>query len=62
MFGFTLEFYTTAPTRAKVLPALFDDIHARMEGWGKEGRMDPFKDIYNVGCFEFLQVLVGYMV
>ena len=21
-----------------------------MEGWGKEGQMDPFKDIYDVSC------------
>ncbi|KAG5652597.1 hypothetical protein H0H81_004428 [Sphagnurus paluster] len=33
---------------ADVLPALFDDVQARMEGWGKEGRMDPFKNIYDV--------------
>ena len=25
-----------------------DDIQNRMEGWGKEGRMDPFKDVYDV--------------
>ena len=31
-----------------VLPTLLDDIQDRMEGWGKEGRMDPFTDIYNV--------------
>lgn len=33
---------------ADVLPTLFDDVQARMEGWGKEGRMDPFKNIYDL--------------
>ena len=32
-----------------VLPTLLDDIQDRMEGWGKEGLIDPFTDIYNVG-------------
>jgi len=32
----------------ELLPTLLDDIQDRMEGWGKEGRMDPFKDIYNL--------------
>ncbi|KAF5378786.1 hypothetical protein D9615_006939 [Tricholomella constricta] len=31
-----------------VIPTLFDDVQARMDGWGKEGRMDPFKDIYDL--------------
>ena len=31
-----------------VLPTLFDDIQARMDGWGTEGRFDPFKNVYDV--------------
>ncbi|KAF8182333.1 cytochrome P450 [Pholiota molesta] len=30
------------------LPTLFDDVNRRMELWGKEGRMDPFKNIYDL--------------
>ncbi|KAF9482295.1 cytochrome P450 [Pholiota conissans] len=30
------------------LPMLFDDINRRMELWGKEGRIDPFKSIYDL--------------
>ncbi|KAF9482298.1 cytochrome P450 [Pholiota conissans] len=30
------------------LPLLFDDVNRRMVMWGKEGRMDPFKDIYDL--------------
>ncbi|GLB42444.1 putative cytochrome P450 [Lyophyllum shimeji] len=33
---------------SEVLPSLFDDVQARMDGWGKEGRMDPFKNIYDL--------------
>ncbi|KAF8069204.1 cytochrome P450 [Lyophyllum atratum] len=33
---------------AEVLPELFDDVQARMDGWGKEGRMDPFTNIYDL--------------
>ncbi|KAG5639777.1 hypothetical protein H0H81_000057 [Sphagnurus paluster] len=32
----------------EALPTLFDDIQARMEGWGKEGRMDPFTNVYDL--------------
>ena len=31
-----------------VLPSLLSDIDKRMESWGKEGKMDPFKKIYDV--------------
>ncbi|PPQ80150.1 hypothetical protein CVT26_011784 [Gymnopilus dilepis] len=31
-----------------VLPSLLNDINHRMEGWGKKGRMDPFKNIYDL--------------
>lgn len=27
----------------KVLPVLFDDIQTRMDAWGREGVVDPFK-------------------
>jgi hypothetical protein len=30
------------------MPTLFDDIHERMEDWGSEGKMSPFKDIYEL--------------
>ena len=33
-----------------VLPSLFSGIDKRMETWGKEGKMDPFKTIYDVCC------------
>jgi sterol 14-demethylase len=31
-----------------VIPTLFGDINKRMELWGAEGKMDPFKDIYDL--------------
>jgi len=31
-----------------VLPTLFNDIGTRMEHWGAEGTINPFKDIYNL--------------
>lgn len=31
-----------------VLPTLFDDIQMRMDRCGKQGVIDPFKDVYNV--------------
>ncbi|KAF8890286.1 cytochrome P450 [Gymnopilus junonius] len=31
-----------------VLPSLLGDVNSRMEGWGKQGRMDPFKNIYDL--------------
>ncbi|KAF8155590.1 cytochrome P450 [Crassisporium funariophilum] len=30
------------------LPNLLEDINRRMEGWGKSGRIDPFKQIYDL--------------
>jgi hypothetical protein len=30
------------------MPTLFNDIHIRMEDWGAEGTMNPFKDIYEL--------------
>jgi len=30
------------------LPTLFKDMNKRMESWGKEGKIDPFVDIYNM--------------
>jgi hypothetical protein len=38
----------TLTYRLQALPTLFDDVNRRMELWGKEGRMDPFKNIYDV--------------
>ena len=34
-----------------VLPSLFSDIEKRMETWGKQGKMDPFKLISDVCGF-----------
>lgn len=34
-------------TPSKVLPTLFSDIIKRMEGWGDEGKINPFNDVYN---------------
>ncbi|KAG6843351.1 hypothetical protein H0H93_001304, partial [Arthromyces matolae] len=34
---------------AEALPVLFDDIHIYTEGWGKDGTLDPFKAIYDIG-------------
>jgi sterol 14-demethylase len=31
-----------------VIPTLFDDIQNRMDAWGKQGTIDPFKNIYDV--------------
>jgi hypothetical protein len=31
-----------------VLPILLSDISRRMEAWGTEGKMNPFKDIYDL--------------
>lgn len=31
-----------------VLPVLFDDVHHRMNDWGSEGTINPFKDVYDV--------------
>ncbi|KAG6831123.1 hypothetical protein H0H92_012548 [Tricholoma furcatifolium] len=31
-----------------VIPSLLDMMQARMEGWGKEGRMDPFEEVYDL--------------
>jgi hypothetical protein len=31
-----------------VLPSLFSGIDKRMETWGKQGKIDPFKSIYDV--------------
>jgi len=33
---------------SEVIPTLFDDIQARMEGWGQNGRIDPFKNVYDL--------------
>ncbi|KIM74625.1 hypothetical protein PILCRDRAFT_828049 [Piloderma croceum F 1598] len=32
----------------EIMPTLFNDIHERMEDWGSEGKMSPFKDIYEL--------------
>lgn len=31
-----------------VVPTLFADINRRMEAWGTSGKIDPFKDIYDL--------------
>lgn len=31
-----------------VLPALFEDVNRRMKDWGNEGRINPFKEIYDL--------------
>lgn len=31
-----------------VLPALFKDVNRRMKDWGNEGRIDPFREVYDV--------------
>ena len=31
-----------------VLPVLFDDVHRRMNDWGNEGTINPFKELYDV--------------
>ncbi|KAG5651880.1 hypothetical protein H0H81_007074 [Sphagnurus paluster] len=33
---------------AEILPSLFDDVHRRMEDWGEEGTINPFKEIYEL--------------
>ena len=31
-----------------VLPALLEDVNRRMKDWGNEGRVNPFKEVYDV--------------
>jgi len=31
-----------------VLPALVEDVNCLMKDWGNEGRIDPFKELYDV--------------
>ena len=31
-----------------VLPSLFEDLNRRMKDWGNEGKIDPFKEVYDV--------------
>ncbi|KAF9546460.1 cytochrome P450 [Agrocybe pediades] len=33
---------------SEVLPSLLDDVNGRMELWGKSGKIDPFKNIYDL--------------
>ncbi|KAF8878712.1 cytochrome P450, partial [Infundibulicybe gibba] len=33
---------------ASVLPTLFDDVNRRMLTWGKEGTLNPFKEVYEL--------------
>jgi hypothetical protein len=35
-----------------VVPILLDDIHKRMKSWGTEGKINPFREIYDV-CFYY---------
>jgi sterol 14-demethylase len=37
-----------------VLPVFLDDLNKRMLGWGKEGKMNPFKEVYDVGTLHDL--------
>ncbi|KAG6827320.1 hypothetical protein H0H92_012228 [Tricholoma furcatifolium] len=32
----------------EALPILFDDVQQRMKGWGKEGTLNPFKEVYEL--------------
>lgn len=32
----------------EVLPVLFDDVHRRMNDWGNEGTINPFKELYDL--------------
>ncbi|KAG6829615.1 hypothetical protein H0H92_004022 [Tricholoma furcatifolium] len=32
----------------EALPILFDDVQKRMKGWGKEGTLNPFKEVYDL--------------
>ncbi|KAJ3517128.1 hypothetical protein NLJ89_g699 [Agrocybe chaxingu] len=32
----------------EMLPSLLEDVNVRMIGWGKKGRFDPFKNIYDL--------------
>lgn len=31
-----------------VIPTLLEDVNNRMVAWGKQGQIDPFKNIYDV--------------
>jgi hypothetical protein len=31
-----------------ILPSLLSDIDKRMETWGTQGKIDPFKSIYDI--------------
>ncbi|KAG6886675.1 hypothetical protein C0992_002857, partial [Termitomyces sp. T32_za158] len=32
----------------RLLPTLFEDVHRRMEGWGEEGTLNPFNEVYEL--------------
>ena len=37
-----------------VLPVLLDDVHRRMNDWGNEGTINPFKELYDVSSIFIL--------
>ena len=41
-----------------VLPVLFDDVHRRMNDWGNEGTINPFKELYDVNS-TFILTFMG---
>ena len=47
------------------LPALFSDIDKRVETWGKQGTIDPFKCVYDVRgpCTSFVveRIFIQYL-
>lgn len=36
-----------------VLPTLFEDVDLRMKGWGTEGKINPFNEVYDVSLHHF---------
>lgn len=48
VFNKRIAFLFNKDRLSEVLPTLFDDIQMRMDRCGKQGVIDPFKDVYNL--------------
>jgi hypothetical protein len=42
-----------------VTPTLLDDMHKRMGSWGTEGKINPFREIYDVGFFNYFIIFIS---
>lgn len=53
----TIYYNVLNDTYSSVIPTLFEDVNKRMVAWGKQGQIDPFKNVYDVS-----DVLLGIYV